>query len=114
DPGRGDGAARPGDRDAPGAGGDHAAPGADGHCHRPPAWHAAARGRRAPPGARPRRGIRPAHPPGRGYRLALRRPAADRVGGGGRVTPAPAGTPAPWWYVWRLARYRPVLYVVSQ
>ncbi|MGI8913370.1 MAG: ABC transporter transmembrane domain-containing protein [Chloroflexota bacterium] len=26
----------------------------------------------------------------------------------------PAAAPAPWWYVWRLARYRPVLYLVSQ
>jgi ATP-binding cassette subfamily B protein len=28
------------------------------------------------------------------------------------MTPAPA--PAPWWYVWRLARYRPILYLASE
>ena len=28
------------------------------------------------------------------------------------MTPAPA--PAPWWYMWRLARYRPVLYLASE
>jgi ATP-binding cassette, subfamily B, bacterial len=26
----------------------------------------------------------------------------------------PAAAPAPWWYVWRLARYRPVLYLACQ
>ena len=28
------------------------------------------------------------------------------------MTPPPA--PAPWWYMWRLARYRPVLYLASE